>query len=80
MTDIKTLRQHIIDYMRDETKKRERTDVPTWWMRHAMPFTTTEIRAELKRMEANGLVTANRRQSNNHIWTLTDQGKAAAKE
>ena len=72
MTENKTLRESIIDYMREKLAEPYRTHVPTWWMRHHMPFSTAEIRAELKRMEAEGLVTANRRQSNNTMWKFKD--------
>lgn len=44
----------------------------TWWFKLRIPFSTKVIRQELKRMERDGIVTADRSQSNNTKWRLTD--------
>lgn len=47
----------------------------TWWFKFKVPFTTKVIRAELERMERDGLVTSDRSESNNTRWMLTDKGE-----
>lgn len=48
---------------------------PTWWFNHETLLPTRIVRAELKRMERDGLVVADRRLSNNTLWALTDKGE-----
>lgn len=45
----------------------------TWWFKFNINRTTTVTRKELERMERDGLVTADRSQSNNTKWRLVDQ-------
>ena len=47
----------------------------TWWFKLHIPFATKVIRQELKRMERDGLVTADRSQSNNTKWRLVEHDK-----
>lgn len=42
----------------------------TWWFKFHIPFETTEVQQELERMELDGLVMADRRQSINAKWVL----------
>lgn len=42
----------------------------TWWFRHKTGVTTCEVRRELRKMEKDGLVTADRSQRNNTKWSL----------
>lgn len=44
----------------------------TWWFRGRAGIPVDKARAELKRMERDGLVTADRSQTNNTHWLLTD--------
>ena len=44
----------------------------TWWFKLRIPFSTKEVRQELKRMERDGIVTADRSQSNNTKWKLVE--------
>ena len=48
----------------------------TWWFKFKVPFTTKVIRAELERMERDGLVASDRSQSNNTRWILTDKAES----
>tara|TARA_R110000851_G_scaffold33443_4_gene89191 strand:+ start:2052 stop:2270 length:219 start_codon:yes stop_codon:yes gene_type:complete len=48
----------------------DRSSYCTWWFKFEINLTTTEIRKELMKMEKEGLVTANRAESNNTKWTL----------
>lgn len=43
----------------------------TWWFTRRLMVPNRAIRAELKRMEREGLVTADRRYPNNTQWLLT---------
>jgi len=49
---------------------------PTWWFKSSIDCTTVEARKELKRMEAEGLVTADRKQKNNTLWLLAGKTHA----
>lgn len=44
----------------------------TWWFKFHIPFETTEVQQELERMERDGLVTVDRRQSINAQWWLVE--------
>ena len=44
----------------------------TWWFKLKIPRATRVIRQELERMERDGLVTADRSQSNNTKWRLVE--------
>lgn len=62
-----TLREKIIAYTQTQPAIRR----PTWWIQHHIDgFDTKVIRRELERMEREGLVIADRSQSNNTKWTL----------
>ncbi|HBO9153612.1 hypothetical protein [Pseudomonas aeruginosa] len=70
------LRKKIIDYMRTVEPGRS-----TWWFRrHIYGYDTPEILRELKRMEREGLVTADRSQPNNTKWKLSAAGKEVGHE
>lgn len=82
------LRQAIVTEMKShELKQRDRFVASgasrlwygqycTWWFRHHIPFTTKEVRRELFKMEREGLVTADRGQSNNTRWLLVEEATA----
>lgn len=53
---------------------------PTWWFRGLAGIPVDKARAELKRMERDGLVTADRSQTNNTRWLLVAPAPAATKE
>lgn len=75
-----TLREKIIAAMREnEAKARKEwgdrfhpryAEYCTWWFRGRAGIPVAEARAELKRMERDGLVKANRSQTNNTKWLL----------
>ena len=44
----------------------------TWWFKKRFKIPTAQVRTELVRMEKEGLVTADRSQSNNTKWLLVD--------
>ncbi|HET8789954.1 MAG TPA: hypothetical protein VFM75_02000 [Modicisalibacter sp.] len=50
-------------------------DSPTWWFKFDCDYETGEIRQELRRMEAEGLVetTDSSRRGQTH-WRLTEEG------
>lgn len=45
----------------------------TWWFKSRINYSTAEVRRELLRMEKDGIVTADRRQSNNTKWILIEE-------
>jgi hypothetical protein len=76
-TEALLLRTKLIAEMRrhsDQRKGYSERDkyYPTWWFKGQIGVSATVARNELKKMEAEGLVKANRRQSNNHRWVLIE--------
>lgn len=68
-----TLRQRITAYMSGPGGSRGGWFC-TWWFRfHIEPFTTTQVRRELERMERDGLLESDHSQSNNTKWKLVEQ-------
>ena len=61
------LRAEIIAYMREK-----QSVCCTWWFKLYIKASTSEIRAELIKMEKDGIVTADRSQSNNTKWLLVE--------
>lgn len=70
-----TLRERITAYMAGRSQF-DGVWFCTWWFRfHVEPFDTKTIRAELVKMEREGLVASDHSQSNNTKWALTTELK-----
>lgn len=66
-------RERWAEYGEDFLARHEKTFAYcTWWFKSRIPFATKAIRQELERMECDGLVTADRSQSNNTKWRLVE--------
>lgn len=65
-----TLREQIIEYMKD-SRFSCRGWYPTWRFKFRLiQYDTPAIRAELNRMEKDGLVVSDKSQSNNTMWQI----------
>lgn len=64
------LRKKIIAYMQKESGA-----CCTWWFKSYIHHETKSVRRELEKMERDGLVTADRSQTNNTKWTLAEVPK-----
>lgn len=63
-----TLRTMVIEFI-----KARGPHCPTWWFKFTIPAETKAIRKELEAMEREGLVTSDRRQTNNTKWALVER-------
>lgn len=70
-----SIREKLLDHMRNNGES-SRGEFCTWWFKFRIGgHTTSEFRRELERMERDGLVTADREQTNNTKWRLTGAGQ-----
>lgn len=65
-----SVRDSIVRYMKENQAARRDGYFSTWWFKFEIPFETKTIRAELEKMESQGLVESDRSQSNNTKWRL----------
>lgn len=62
-----TIRNAVLDYM---SENRPVGFMPTRVFKHHIPYETSEIRAELERLEEEGVVESDHSQANNTMWRL----------